>query len=189
MQRSSLEATSDDLPYLHRALARALEAERIGNLPIGAVMTLDGKVIAEAGNNAMLIPNYHPGRHAEIEALWHVPVQLWPRSREMTCYTTLEPCMMCMGALLLHGVGRVVFGATDKGGGAGKVLGQLPEYYAEGKGVPSWIGPVLPEICDALYQRARQRFDQLACGIGFAILSANFSNLNFAHISQNNRGG
>lgn len=165
MTQSSREIAPHDLEHLQRAVALALEAEKIGNLPIGAVITLDGKVIAEA-SNAMLTPNYHPGRHAEIEALQRVPVELWPRSRAMTCYTTLEPCMMCLGALLLHGVGRVIFGATDEGGGAGKVLGHLPAYYADRKGVPSWIGPALPEICDALYQRARQSFDELACGRG-----------------------
>jgi len=163
MTPSSLNVKPDELNHLHRAIALALEAEKIGNLPIGAVITLDGEIIAEAGN-AMLMPDYHPGRHAEIETLQRVPVALWSRSREMTCYTTLEPCVMCMGALLLHGVGRVVFGAADKVGGAGKVLAHLPEYYADGKGIPFWIGPALPKLCDALYQRALQRFDQLACG-------------------------
>lgn len=85
-----------DLLYLRRAVGLALEAEKQGNLPIGAVVTLDDRVIAEAGN-ALLIPQYHPGRHAEIEALQRVPENLWPRAREMTCYTTLEPCMMCTG--------------------------------------------------------------------------------------------
>ncbi len=155
--------TSIDLHHLHRAIALAHDAEKNGNLPIGAVITLREETIAEAGN-AMLAPHYHPGRHAEIEALQRVPAALWPASREMTCYTTLEPCAMCMGALLLHGVGRVVFGANDITGGAGCLLGHLPPYYAAGKGVPLWIGPVLPEICDPLYQRALARFDQFVCG-------------------------
>lgn len=154
---------SDDLKHLQRAVELALQAEQQGNLPIGAVITLDGSVIAEAGN-AMLAPYYHPGRHAETEALRRVAIALWPRSREMTCYTTLEPCMMCMGALLLHGVGRVVFGAADTAGGAGKVLACLPDYYAGGKGVPHWHGPLLPEICDGLFKRALLRFDRLVAG-------------------------
>lgn len=124
------------------------------------MITLDDEIIAAAGN-AMLVPTYHPGRHAEMEALQRVPVALWPRRRDMTCYTTLEPCTMCMGALLLHGIGRVVFGANDEAGGAGQILSHLPKYYAAAKGVPIWIGPVLPEICGALYERALQRFDRL----------------------------
>jgi len=152
-----------DQKYLQRAVALALAAEQNGNLPIGAVIMLDDQIIAEAGN-AMLVPYYHPGRHAEIEALQRVPVDLWPRSREMTCYSTLEPCAMCMGALLLHGIGRVVFGAKDLGGGASVLLPHLPSYYADGKSIPHWVGPLLPEICDPLYYRALQRFDQLVCG-------------------------
>jgi tRNA(adenine34) deaminase len=163
MASLSFNLSSTDLQHLHRAVTLAREAEKSGNLPIGVVITLAGKVIAEAGN-AMLMPQYHPGRHAEIEALQRVPIDLWPRSREMICYSTLEPCTMCMGALLLHGVGRVVFGAEDKIGGAGVLFAHLPKYYTDGTGVPVWIGPALPEICDALYQRALQRFDQLACG-------------------------
>ncbi|HEV2912180.1 MAG TPA: nucleoside deaminase [Pyrinomonadaceae bacterium] len=153
----------DDVRHLRRAVQLALEAERLGNLPVGAVITLGAKTLAEAGN-AVLIPNYHPGRHAEIEALRLVPVELWPLSREMTCYTTLEPCVMCAGALLLHGIGRVVFGTTDSEGGAGRVLSLLPDYYAGGAGVPLWVGPLLPEICDALYDRVKAGFDRLPCG-------------------------
>jgi tRNA(adenine34) deaminase len=156
-------STHEHIKHLQRAIALALEAEKLGNLPIGAVITLDGEVIAEAGN-ALLIPHYHPGRHAEIEALRRVPEKLWPRAREMTCYTTLEPCVMCMGTLLLHGVGRVVFGAADTEGGAGQLLSRLPRYYARGDCLPQWTGPLLSEVCDPLYERVNMRFDDLPCG-------------------------
>ena len=160
MSDTSLE---QDLKHLRRAVQLALEAERRGNLPIGAVITLDGAVIAEAGNS-LLIPSYHPGRHAEIEALRLVPETLWPQSRRMSCYTTLEPCVMCMGTMLLHGLGRVVFGARDPEGGAGVVLPFLPRYYAGGASVPEWVGPILPDLCDPLYERVTARFDLLPCG-------------------------
>lgn len=153
----------DDLRHVRRAVALALEAESRGDLPVGAVVTLGGAVVAEAGN-AVLVPAYHPGRHAETQALARVPADLWPRAREMTCYTTLEPCVMCAGALLLHGVGRVVFGALDPLGGAGMLLARLPDYYAGGAGVPAWIGPVLPQVCDPLYRRVCAHFDALPCG-------------------------
>lgn len=152
-----------DLRHVRRAVELALEAEARGDLPVGALVTLGGEVIAAAGN-AVLVPAYHPGRHAEIEALARVPVALWPRGREMTCYTTLEPCVMCAGALVLHGVGRVVFGALDPLGGAGSLLAHLPAYYAGGAGVPEWIGPVLPQPCDPLFRRVLERFDALPCG-------------------------
>ena len=152
-----------DLRHLHRAVELALAAERAGNLPIGAVITLGAEIIAEAGN-AVLQPHYHPGRHAEIEALRLVPAALWPRARELTCYTTLEPCVMCGGALLLHGVGRVVFGASDPEGGASVLLENLPPYYADESLVPAWTGPLLPDQCEPLYERLRAQFDVLPCG-------------------------
>lgn len=165
MAGAARNSTAKDNDYLERAVNVALEAERQGNLPIGAVITLEQRVIAEAGN-ALLIPLYHPGRHAEIEALRRVPENLWHRAREMTCYTTLEPCVMCAGTLLLHGFGRVVFGARDSEGGGGEMLQHLPDYYAGGAGVPLWVGPLLPEICDPLYERVKARFDSLPCGKG-----------------------
>lgn len=156
-------ADEADLGHLRRAVALALAAEARGDLPVGALITLAGRVIAEAGN-AVLVPVYHPGRHAETEALARVPAGAWPRAREMTCYTTLEPCVMCAGALVLHGVGRVVFGALDPLGGAGQLLKHLPDYYAGGAGVPCWVGPAMPDVCDPLYRRALSRFDSLPCG-------------------------
>lgn len=153
----------NDFRFMRRAIHLAHEAEGRGDLPVGAVVTLDGEVIAEAGN-AVLVPAYHPGRHAETEALSRISLELWPRAREMTVYTTLEPCVMCAGALLLHGVGRVVFGALDGSGGAGELLARLPAYYEGGAGVPAWIGPVMPDLCDPLFRRVRERFDALPCG-------------------------
>ena len=163
MSRSRQQTADDDARHLRRAVQLALEAEARGDLPVGTVLTLGGEVVAEAGN-AVLQPVYHPGRHAEVEALGQVPASLWPRARELTCYTTLEPCVMCAGALLLHGVGRVVFGARDPLGGAGPVLTRLPAYYEGGAGVPEWVGPAMPELCDPLFRRALERFDELPVG-------------------------
>jgi tRNA(adenine34) deaminase len=164
MTRTLSAATDDaDLRHIRRALHLALEAEAGGNLPVGALVVMGGEVLAEACN-AVLVPFYHPGRHAETEALARVPASLWPRSREMTVYTTLEPCMMCAGAILLHGVGRIVFGALDPLGGAGPLLARLPGYYEGGAGVPEWVGPVMPELCDPLFRRVLARFDALPCG-------------------------
>lgn len=157
------EVSARDMEHLGRAVALALEAERRGDLPVGAAITLDDEVIAGAGN-AVLVPVYHPGRHAETETLRLVPPALWSRAHEMTCYTTLEPCVMCMGAMLLHGIGRIVFGARDREGGAGVVLPFLPRYYANGAGVPALVGPAAPELCDPLYRRVKARFDALPCG-------------------------
>ncbi len=152
--------TDDDNKYISRAIQIALDSEKRGNLPVGAVIARDGAIISEGGST-ILVPHYHPGRHAEMEALRAVPIELWPRGREMTCYTTLEPCVMCFGALLLHGIGRIVFAAEDPEGGATPLLKHLPTYYADGKRVPQWIGPVAAESCDPLYKRTIAKFAQL----------------------------
>jgi tRNA(adenine34) deaminase len=138
----------------------ALRAEEEGNLPVGAVVTLAGRPIAE-GASRVRVPAFHPARHAEIEALGRVPVELWPRAAEMTCYTTLEPCLMCLGALILHGVGRVVYGARDPRGGAVGMLAHLPDYVAAKAGAMAWIGPALPAVCDPLCARVLRGFEEL----------------------------
>lgn len=154
---------ADELRYIDRAIELALVAENEGNLPIGALITLDGEILSE-GWNRMASPRYEPGRHAEIEALKAVPTEMWPRASEMTCYSTLEPCVMCTGTLLLHGIGRVVFGATDTSGGGGHILTHLPEFFDGGAGVPEWLGPVAAERCEPLFARARAKFLTLPCG-------------------------
>jgi tRNA(adenine34) deaminase len=155
-------AKNHDRRFMDRAIMLALDSEREGNLPVGAVITLDNEIISE-GHSAVLEPTYHPGRHAEIMALRGVDDSLWPRARQMTCYSTLEPCVMCAGALLLHGVGRVVFGARDTLGGAGCILDHLPAYYDEG-GVYEWEGPLMQKACEPLYRRADAAFAKLPVG-------------------------
>ncbi|MDX9720259.1 MAG: nucleoside deaminase [Myxococcota bacterium] len=152
---------STDLQHIARAVALALEAEAAGNLPVGALLVLDGERVAE-GRNAVLRPHYDPGRHAEIEAIRALAPALWPRAREMTLYTTLEPCMMCMGAVLLHGIGRVVYGAPDLLGGCTHSLAHLPPYYAKAR-VPEFHGPIDDERCRALYERVARAFAELPC--------------------------
>jgi tRNA(adenine34) deaminase len=146
-----MEDTSEDQGFMRRAIELALLAEREGNLPVGAVITLDGAVVSE-GRSAIWVPRFDATRHAEMEALRAVPQDLWSRSEEMSLYTTLEPCLMCLGSLLLHGIGRVVFGACDSYGGAGPVLSQLPPFFRKRLEHTQWLGPVLPGECDLLHE-------------------------------------
>ena len=140
-----------DLEHLRHAIRLARKAQRAGNLPVGAVISLDGGIVAE-GMSSIWVPRLSPGRHAEIEALEAVPPELWARAGEMTLYTTLEPCLMCMGAILIHRVGRVVFGSGDSHGGASHVFGHLPPVFAERLQALEWIGPALPAECDELFE-------------------------------------
>lgn len=99
------------------ALAEARNAADLGEVPVGAVLVLDGQIIARAGNN--LIAAGDPVGHAEIRALRKGARQLGNyRLPGATLYVTLEPCPMCASAMIHARVARLVFGATDpKGGG------------------------------------------------------------------------
>lgn len=148
------EVTQQQLRYIQEAIQLAEEAERRGNLPIGAVITLDDAIIAR-GTNRIWQPALALTCHAEMEALRQVPQHLWQRSREMTLFTTLEPCLMCAGAILLHQIGQLIFGAADPYGGATMSLDTLAPFFKEEFATIQWQGPAFPEGCDPLYKRAR----------------------------------
>ena len=143
--------------FLRHAVDLALEAERRGDLPIAAVIVIGEEIVSAAGNRSFT-PSPHPGRHAEVLALAGIPDDLVARLPEMTCYCTLEPCLMCFGALVLHRMGRVVFGTADPRGGAVSLVEHLPPYVAAKAKAMSWLGPVWPELCDPLCQRALARY-------------------------------
>lgn len=147
-----MAGTRDDSLFLRRAIELAREAEKRGNLPIGALICLDGAIVSE-GMNAIWKPVLDITRHAEMEALRSVTPTLWARSREMTLYTTLEPCMMCAGALLQARLGRVIFGSADPYGGSRLGQSPLAPYFQEQLLLVEWVGPVLSEACDPLLQR------------------------------------
>jgi tRNA(adenine34) deaminase len=153
------EPTENDFKLMQRAVQLALQAESNGNLPIGAVISLGYEIVAE-GLNSILVPEFNPSKHAEMNALDAVPVQLWARAAEMTCYSTLEPCCMCFGRLLLSGIGKIVFGANDLQGGSRSLTHHLPSYYSL-QNSPKWIGPIMPEVCNPLFERAKGRYNEL----------------------------
>lgn len=137
---------------IQEAIRLALEAEQGGNLPIGAVVALGSEIVGR-GRNAIWRPRTALTRHAEVEALESVPAVLWPQAANMTLVTTLEPCLMCAGAILLHGIGTIVFGSDDPFGGASVTFGHLPAFFDEVLARTRWIGPAFPKECDPLYQR------------------------------------
>lgn len=143
---------SEDDRFMRRAIELALQAEREGNLPVGAVITLAGETVAE-GTNAVWAPEFDATRHAEMEALRAVPQDLWPSADRMSLCTTLEPCLMCFGSILLHKIGRVVFGSSDSYGGASSVLSHLPPFFRQRFEATRWLGPIMPTECDPLRER------------------------------------
>ena len=145
----------NDLLFLREAICLAQEAEQEGNLPIGAVIVLEGKLIAR-GKNGIWCPTIDLTRHAEMEALRNLPPHLRENCKDMTLLTTLEPCLMCAGAILLHQIGRVVYGSSDPNGGVASCLHSLPPYFKQAYAQLQWIGPALPAECEPLYLQVQK---------------------------------
>jgi len=115
-------STPRDVDFMRRALELAQRAARDNEVPVGALLVLDGVAIAEGWNQP--IGCHDPTAHAEIVALRKGAQHLRNyRLTNTTLYVTLEPCAMCMGAVLNARVARVVFGAWDlKAGACGSVV-------------------------------------------------------------------
>jgi len=118
---------ADDARFMRRALELAREAAAHGEVPVGAVLAKDGEVVGEGANAP--IGRLDPGGHAEMIALRAAARRLDNyRLPGTTLYVTLEPCAMCVGALMHARVARLVFGALDaKTGACGSVVDLLAE--------------------------------------------------------------
>ena len=120
--------SADDERWMCRALSLAQQAARAGEVPVGAVLVRDGRVIGQGHNQP--IRNADPSAHAEIVALRDAAMRVDNyRLPGATLYVTLEPCPMCAGALLHARVTRVVAGAPDPRGGA---CGSVVNLFANG---------------------------------------------------------
>ena len=101
-----------DESYMRMALALAHEAEASGEVPVGAVVVMSGEVVGRGRNSP--IERSDPTAHAEILALREACAAAGNyRLEGTTLYTTLEPCVMCAGALVAARIARVVFAARD----------------------------------------------------------------------------
>ncbi len=111
-----------DRGFMAAALALAQSARDAGEVPVGAIVVIDGEIVAQAGNAP--IGESDPTAHAEIRALRAACRAIGNyRLAGATLYATLEPCAMCAGALVHARVERLVFGAKDpKSGACGSVF-------------------------------------------------------------------
>ena len=133
---------------MRAALALAREAATLDEVPVGAVVVVDGEIVGRGFNQPL--GRHDPTAHAEIMALRAAAARLGNyRLPGATLYVTLEPCAMCAGAMMHARIGRVVFGARDpKTGAAGSVVDLFGEarlnHHADIE------GDVLAEECGAL---------------------------------------
>jgi creatinine deaminase len=115
-----VNATSDDERFLAEAIEQARLGRREGGIPIGAALVADGRVLGAGRNRRVQLGS--PIRHGETDALevaGRLPASVYRRS---TMYTTLSPCHMCTGAILLYEIPRVVIGENRTFMGAEDLL-------------------------------------------------------------------
>ena len=106
-----------DIKFMKSAIAEAKKAEKLGETPVGAVIVKDGKIVSRG----------HNGRETKKNALMHAEITAIDRACKKLCgwrllgcdiYVTLEPCPMCMGAIIQSRIENVYFGAYDQKAGA-----------------------------------------------------------------------
>ena len=142
---------------MRQALALAGRAAAEGEVPVGAVLVKDGAILAEGWNRPITL--HDPSAHAEMLALRAAAAKLGNyRVPDTTLYVTLEPCVMCAGAIVHARVGRLVFGARDPKAGA---VDSVYDVIARPRlnHVVAWQGGVLEEECGSVLReffRARR---------------------------------
>ena len=120
-------AADRDIAFMREALALAVKAGAVGEVPVGALVVKDGVVVGRGWNQPIL--DRDPAGHAEIRALRDAATRL-SKYRLPGCelYVTLEPCVMCAGAIMHARIAKLVFGASDqKTGACGSVLDLFAE--------------------------------------------------------------
>ncbi len=131
---------------MRQALVQAQRAFDLDEVPVGAVIVMHGKIVAKAHNQVQLLKDVTA--HAEILAITSACESLQSKYlTEATLYVTLEPCLMCAGALYWNKIGHIVFGAYDEKNSYRRVTEKNPFHP-----VTSLEGGILQEECAALMQ-------------------------------------
>lgn len=149
--------TETDEAWMRHALRLAQRAEQLGEVPVGALLVKDDRCIAEGWNSP--IATHDPTAHAEMMTLRQAGANLANyRLPDTTLYVTLEPCVMCMGAISHARIKRLVFGAFDpKRGAVCNALSLSDADFLNHR--IDWAGGVLAEECGDLLRdffRARR---------------------------------
>jgi tRNA(adenine34) deaminase len=122
-------ANAEDMTFMAEAIAEAHRAEAEGEVPVGAIAIADGRVVGAGHNQPIGLAD--PTAHAEIIAIRAAASTLGTyRLTALSIYVTLEPCVMCVGAMLNARIARVVYGARDDKAGA---LGSVYDIGRDGR--------------------------------------------------------
>ncbi len=136
--------TVDHESFMRQALVQAQRAFDVDEVPVGAVVVMHGKIIAKAYNQVQLLKDVTA--HAEILAITSACEQLQEKYlTEATLYVTLEPCLMCAGALYWNKIGHIVFGASDEKNSYRRVSEKNPFHPST-----TLTGGILAAECSAL---------------------------------------
>ncbi len=123
-----IEGPRTDQDFMHLALAEAEQAAAVGETPIGAILVIDNQVVASAHNMRETWQDATAHAEAIVVRTASMTLGRW-RLPDATVYVTMEPCLMCAGALVLARVGRLVYGCRDERAGA---LGSVYDVVRDG---------------------------------------------------------
>jgi len=137
-----------DTTYMERALGLAQQAGDLGEVPVGAVVVANNQVIGEGFNQP--IKSTDPTAHAEIVAMRNAAAHIGNyRLSGCDLYVTIEPCTMCVGAMVHARIQRIIFGAPEPRAGALTSQLQLMDQSHFNHSI-DWVGGVLEQPCGAL---------------------------------------
>lgn len=121
--------------FMQKALDQAQKALAVGEFPVGCVLVYEGRILVSAFRSGTIAGSGNEVDHAEMVALRRlVNLEGTIDNKQVTLFCTMEPCLMCLGALLLNGIGEVVYAYEDvMGGGTGCNLAGLTPLYSNQK--------------------------------------------------------
>lgn len=137
----------NDVVFMKAALQEAAKAATAWEVPVGAVVVRDGRIVARGSNKS--VKSSDPTAHAEIVALRKAARKAGNyRLPDCDLYVTIEPCAMCLGALVQARIRRLVFGALDPKAGAVSSIMKFPFERANHR--PEIVGGILADECAKL---------------------------------------
>lgn len=152
-----MKFTRKDRKFMKQAIIEAKKSCDKGNYPVGSVLVMDGKLIGKKGNiinsdkdwishaeNALL------NKYSKLIKKKYLPsiIDSSKKPPEIELYTTLEPCLMCLGASILNRVSKIIYACPDPHGGATKI---------KIDGLPKWYKQKWPKIKEGLYKKESYR--------------------------------